>query len=86
MRVIEIKPLPNGAHRSIRNTPYIPHGYAVIPDGMVLDGFPYGNIETEKIGGVLTVTKWVPLESPITPIEEPSANELINILLGVEDE
>lgn len=86
MRVIEIKPLPNGAHRSIRSTPYIPHGYAAIPDGMVLNGFPYGNIETEKIGGVLTVTKWTPLESPIVPTEESSADELINILLGVEDE
>ena len=86
MRAIEIKSLPSGAHRSIRNALYVPYGYALIPDGMELKGFPYGNIETAEIKGVLTVTSWTPLESPIEPVEEESANELINILLGVEDE
>lgn len=65
MRIIEIEPLSNGGHRNQTgefNT--IPDGWAVIPDGMEVNNFPFGNIETEVIDEVATVTKWEAIEIP----------------------
>ena len=60
MRIIEIKALSNGAHRnqSGENIP-LSEGYAVIPDYMETPNFPFGEITTKEIDGVMTVTKWV---------------------------
>lgn len=50
MKIIEIKALENGAHRS--QTGYlsvIPEGYAIIPDDMTIpDTFPFVNIEVTE--------------------------------------
>lgn len=68
MRMIEIAPLNNGAHRN--QTPsevsVIPEGWAVVPDAMDTPNFPFGSIEVEDVDGVPTVTSWEPL-----PIPEP---------------
>lgn len=79
MRIIEIAPLENGAHRnqsgSFRN---IPTGWAVVPVGMETDNFPFGEVVAEEIDGVMTVTSWVAGEIPEpepVPAEEPTEME-----------
>lgn len=91
MRIVQIDALDNGAHRNqtIDSLTAIPEGWAVVPDDMVTDNFPFGDLTAEKIDGVMMVTSWtpgvIPEPEPI-PERNPSANELIDILLGVEDE
>ena len=65
MRIIEIEPLSNGGHRNQTGEfTTIPDGWAVVPDGMEVNNFPFGNIETEVIDEVATVTKWEAIEIP----------------------
>lgn len=91
MKIVQIEQLENGAHRNqtIDSLTTIPDGWAVVPDDMVTDNFPFGDLTAEKIDGVMMVTSWtpgvIPEPEPI-PERNPSANELIDILLGVEDE
>ena len=71
MLIVEIIALDNGAHRnqngslSIEN---IPAGWAVVPDGMELENFPFGEVTAEEIDGVMTVTSWV---AGVMPEPEP---------------
>ena len=70
MRIIEIKALDNGGHRNqIGNFTLIPEGWAVVPDDIEKPNFPFGEIETEEIDGVMTVTKWT--AGTIPEVEEP---------------
>ena len=77
MKVIEITALDNGAHRNqtIENGFYfskLPVGWAVVPDDMVCENFPFGEAEVAGIDGVMTVTKWTPGEMPEPePVPEP---------------
>ena len=87
MRLIEINS-KNGAHgfQSINMLSKIPEGWAVIPDDMETPNLPFGELTAEEIDGVMTVTSWTPGEMPEPMPEvkaEPTANELIDILLGV---
>lgn len=88
MRIVQIDALDNGAHRNqtIDSLTAIPEGWAVVPDDMVTDNFPFGDLTAEEIDGVMMVTSWtpgvIPEPDPI-PERNPSANELIDILLGV---
>ena len=84
MRIIEIAPLDNGAHRNqtIDGGYYfskLPVGWAVIPSDMVCENFPFGEVEVAEINGVMTVTKWTPGEmpepTPVTP--EPTQLDII---------
>lgn len=76
MQIIEIKALKNGAHRNQSgNFSNIPEGWAVIPDDMNLENFPFGEVTAKEIDGVMTVTKWVAgiipkVEEPEKPITE----------------
>ena len=72
MRIIEIEALKNGAHRNqtTSNPVILPDGWAVIPDDMVCENFPFGALEVEEIDGIMTVTKWTPGELP-KPEPEP---------------
>lgn len=79
MRIIEIAPLENGAHRnqsgSFRN---IPAGWAVIPNTLATENFPFGEVTVEEIDGIMTVTSWVAGELPEpepTPDPEPTEME-----------
>lgn len=90
MTIIEIKKNENGSHDNI-TADYIeavPEGWAVIPDGMNCDNFPFGDVTAEEIEGVMTVTSWtpdtIPDPEPI-PCREPTSDELMNILLGVSE-
>lgn len=88
MRLIKIEQLENGSHsnQTIDHISKIPEGWAVIPDDMKTPNLPYGDITVEEIEGVMTVTSWTPGEMPEpshVPEPEPTADELIDILLGV---
>lgn len=89
MLIVEIIALENGAHRnqnsslSIEN---IPDGWAVVPEEMELENFPFGEVTAEEIDGVMTVTNWVagvmPEPEP-EPTPEPTADDILNAMLGV---
>lgn len=69
MKIIEIETLENGSHRNqIGDFISIPDGWALIPADMKLDNFPFGDIVTEEIEGVLTVTRWTP--KPIPTVQD----------------
>ena len=75
MRIIEINAFDNGAHRNqtTNSTIPVPEGWAVIPDEMETENFPFGEVTAEKIDGVMTVTEWTPLPIPEPePIPEPT--------------
>lgn len=62
MKIIEITPLANGAHRN-QTASACPEGWAVIPDDMECGNFPFGTITVSD--GI--VTSWTPGEVPATP-------------------
>lgn len=71
MRIIEIVALDNGAHRNQTSNMFvIPDGWAVIPDGMETENFPFGTVTVEEVNGVMTVTDWTPGTMP-EPEPEP---------------
>ena len=94
MRFIEIQALPNGAHRNFQTDNFtILDGWAVIPDDMETPNFPFGDIEVEKINGIMTVTKWIAgtipkieeTEQPPSEVEQLRADiDYIAIMTGVE--
>lgn len=69
MRIIEIAALPNGAHRNQTGANVLPDGWAMIPDEMETQNFPFGDIIVEEIDNIMTVTHWVP---GTMPSQEPS--------------
>ena len=73
MRIIEIAPLNNGAHRNQNGgVSVVPEGWAVVPADVECENFPFGKVEVKEINGVMTVTKWTPGEMPEPePIPEP---------------
>lgn len=80
MRIIEIAPLDNGAHRNQNGVlSVVPEGWAVLPADKVCENFPFGEVEVEKINGVMIVTKWTPGEipKPEPVVEEPSQQDII---------
>jgi hypothetical protein len=78
MKIIEINALPNGAHRNqmINRKVKLPDGYALIPEGMVLENFPFGTLTAEEIDGVMTVTSWMPGAIPERKASEKELAEL----------
>lgn len=81
MIIIEIKSSENYAHRNqtiyggtLKN---IPEGWAVIPDNMATPNFPFGEVTTEKIDGVMFVTNWDARPIPTVDneeVDEPTSN------------
>lgn len=85
MRIVEIEKLPNGGHcnQTIDHLRKIPEGWAVIPEDMVCDNFPFGEVKAEEINGVMTVTGWEAGEIPAPepePEPEPSIDERVTVL------
>ena len=84
MKVIEIIALENGAHRNqTGDFRTIPEGWAVIPEDMECENFPFGKVKVEKVDGVMTVTKWTAGEMPKpepTPEPEPTVDDRIAAL------
>jgi hypothetical protein len=93
MRIIEIAPLENGAHRNQTYNGALPEGWAVVPDTLATESFPFGDITVEDVNGIPTVTSWTPGAMPEPePVEpEPTTDEITDaemaaaILEGVND-
>ena len=81
MRIIEINALENGAHRNQNGSvSVIPDGWAVIPNGMPLENFPFGEVEAKEINSVMTVTKWTAGKMPEPgPEPDPEPTQLDRI-------
>lgn len=81
MRIIEIAPLENGAHRNQNGgVSSVPEGWAVIPDGIYIpDTFPFVDIEVED-GVVTAMTAGTVPEPEPEPEPEPTAEERISSL------
>jgi len=75
MRIIKIIPSAVGSHDSVTGVfSTVPEGWAVIPESMECANFPFGEVTTEEIDGVMTVTHWTPNEMP-EPEPEPEPGE-----------
>ena len=100
MRLVEIKKLSNGAHRNnnINDELYpIPEGWAVIPEYVETENFPFGDIRviemplTDDEGEtrmITTVIEWIPgvvPEPEPMPEPKPTTDEILNTLLGVTE-
>lgn len=88
MRIIKIEKTESGAHcnQTIDHLSKIPVGWAVIPEDMVMENFPFGDVIAEEIYGEMVVTSWIPREVPEptpAPTPEPSTDDVLNTLLGV---
>ena len=75
MTMIEIAALDNGAHNNQTYHGFLPDGWAVIPDSMECKNFPFGEVVAKEVGGVMTVTKWVPGTMP-EPEQEAEPTQL----------
>jgi hypothetical protein len=62
MLIVKIEAFDNGGHdnQTINTVIAIPSGWALVPDNMVCENFPFGTLTAEEINGVMTVTSWVP--------------------------
>lgn len=67
MRIIEILQLENGAHRNQTAVFPLPDGWAIIPDNLPCENYPFGDAIISEISGVKTVINWSPLPIPETP-------------------
>ena len=90
MRIIQIESLSNGAHRNHTSNDVVPvpEGWAILPDGMETPNFPFGDITVDNQTPPV-VTSWTPLPIPEpepAPEPEPTADEVLNALLGVNEE
>ena len=94
MIIIEITELHNGGHNNQTingagpETFPVPDGWAIIPEGMETPNFPFGSITVDNQTPPV-VTSWTPLPIPEpepAPEPEPTADEVLNALLGVNEE
>ena len=90
MKLVKIAPYENGAHANQTinhlSRSNVPQGWAIIPEDMVCENFPYGEIEASEIDGAMVVTKWTAIElpepEPTPEIEpEPTAQDDTDMLL-----
>ena len=73
MRIIEIQALENGAHRNQSGEiSSVPAGWAIIPDDLLTENFPFGDVTVEEINGIMTVTDWQPKEIPAAESPVPA--------------
>lgn len=81
MRLVQIDPFENGSHdnQTINKNISLPSGWAVIPDDMVCENFPFGTLTAEEIDGVMTVTSWVPGVIPEIEVFEEALTQLDRI-------
>lgn len=95
MKIIEIKSLDNGGHRNQESDSFsvIPSGWAVIPNEMETENFPFGKVTVKEIDGIPTVTKWIAgvkpvipeAELPVTEVEKLRADiDFLALMTGVE--
>lgn len=69
MKIIEIQPLENGAHRNQTGGNVCPEGWAIIPESIEIpDTFPFISIEVED--GIVTNMMAGIMPEPEEPIKE----------------
>lgn len=88
MQMLEMVALDNGAHNNQTYHGDLPEGWAIIPEDMELDNFPFGDVTAEEIDSIMTVTGWTPGAIPgpsPEPDPEPTADEILNVMLGVTE-
>ena len=80
--LIEIKPLPNGAHRNQSTTlRHVPAGWAVVPDDITIPStFPFVDIAVEN-GMVTSMTPGVVPEPEPEPTPDPTPQEDTDALM-----
>lgn len=87
MNIIEIGALENGAHRNQDGfIGDVPAGWAVIPDGMELPNFPFGDIAVDETQTPPVVTSWTPLPVPDDPTSETDKPTVEDRLTALEAE
>ena len=98
MTIIEIKKNASGGHDNFTGDNWefpVLDGWAVIPESVgtpdTLKNFPFGDVETKVIDGVMTVTKWIPgtvpeaVELPPSEMEKMRADiDFIALMKGVD--
>ena len=73
MKMLKIAALPNGAHANQDCHGKLPEGWAIVPTDIErLENFPFGEVEAEKVDGIMTVTKWTPGEVPESGTTTPA--------------
>lgn len=86
MKIIELEPLSNGAHRNQTGSfSTVPNGWAVVPDTLDTPNFPFGTVTVDDSTPPV-VTSWTAGELPEPtpePEPEPTAEER---LAALEDE
>jgi len=92
MTIVKIEPYENGAHANqtldgdTLETFPIPEGWALVPEDLgtpdTLENYPFGEITTETVDGVPTVTGWTPLPRPEPEPEEAAPRYTELQLLG----
>lgn len=89
MRAIEINTLSNGAHRNQTGIDILPEGWAIIPESLICENFPFGDITVEQIDGVMTVTSWtpgiIPGREPADILNNTKQSKLVEIKQSCED-
>ena len=71
MQIIEIASLENRSHRNQDGfIGEVPNGWAIIPDGMELPNFPFGDLTVDETQTPPVVTSWTPLPVPDDPTSE----------------
>lgn len=76
MRIIEITALDNGAHRNQNGfIKKLPDGWAIVPDELATENYPFGNVTVEEKDGVPVAVAWEPLPVPKPEEAEPAAEE-----------
>ena len=86
MKIIEIQPLDNGAHRNQEGgLRTIPDGWAMIPATVdIPDTFPFVDIEVDG-QTVASMTAGIVPEPEPEPEPDPTDTEVLNALLGVTE-
>ncbi len=77
MRIIEIAVLDNGAHnnQTIDGVIPVPAGWAIIPEDMVCESFPFGDVVVDNSEPPVVV-EWIPGVMPEPePEPEPETSE-----------
>lgn len=84
MRIVEIAPCSNGAHRNQSYNGIIPDGWALL--NIETPNFPFGTVEVEEVDGVMTVTAWTAGEIPEPDPHpyEPEPTELERLRADVD--
>lgn len=87
MHIIEIYALPNCAHRNQDGfIGDVPAGWAVIPDGMELQNFPFGDLTVDETQTPPVMTSWTPLPVPDDPTSETDHPTVEDRLTALEAE